>query len=68
MKTDISGVSTCPPGEERWEWYEWRALPGRRVQYDWRAEDGKLFSCIARTLEEARARRDRWMEERRAGR
>jgi hypothetical protein len=32
-----------------------------RVQYDYRHTDGDLFSCIARTLVEARARRDKWL-------
>ena len=56
MKTDEHGCSTCPRGQEQWE--EFTALGRRRVQYDYRASDGRLFSCVAKSLDEARARRD----------
>lgn len=41
---------------------------GRRqkkmVQYDYRAADGELFSCIRLTLEACRAARDEWSSKR----
>ena len=62
MKTDINGCSTCPPGEERYEQFAWSWKPDEpRVQYDYRTPDGRLFSTVAPTLEECRARRDRWL-------
>jgi len=57
------GCSTCPPGAERYEWY-W-AWPGKlRLQYDYRTENGDLFSCVSTTLQNARDRRDKWLEKR----
>lgn len=66
MKTDRNGCSTCPPGAERWEAFKasWAPRGDRgRVQYDFRAPNGKLFTCVARSLDEARARRDAWLAE-----
>ena len=64
MKTDINGCSTCQAGREQYEEYTHRS--GRKVyhmvQYDYRHTDGELFSCCAPSLEEARRRRDAWME------
>jgi predicted transcriptional regulator len=59
MKTDARGCSTCPAGSERWEEFE----AGGRVwvQYDYRTPEGRLFACIARTVEEARQKRDAWL-------
>lgn len=60
------------PGQEQYEEY---VVPARmssdrkahkRCQYDYRATDGELFSCTARTLEECRAKRDAWLAERAA--
>ena len=61
MKTDKSGTSTCPRGEERHERFQ---LPDRRgrmrwfVQYDYRHTNGGLFSCVRSTLAECREARD----------
>jgi len=33
------------------------------TQYDYRHTDGRLFSCVAPTLEKARAKRDKWLAE-----
>lgn len=38
----------------------------KRVQYDYRTPAGELFSCVAKTLDEARARRDAWLAEKAA--
>ena len=43
------------PGEEQFE-----ISDGGRVSYEYRAEDGALFSCIAPSIEEARSMRDSW--------
>lgn len=54
------GISTTTrPGQEQYEEY----YNGRQfmVQYDYRDMNGKLFSCVARTLELARAKRDAWL-------
>ena len=59
MKSDIQGCSTCPIGGEQYE--EFDSGRGRRVQYDYRTEAGKLFSTIAPDLETARRRRDAWL-------
>lgn len=63
MKSDINGCSTCPTGCENWEEYTYKS--GRKiynlVQYDYRHTDGELFSCVAPTLDDARARRDKWL-------
>ncbi len=63
MKSDVSGCSTCPSGGEQYEWYTPKWFNTPRVQYDYRTPDGKLFSCVAKSLEEARARRDKWLKE-----
>lgn len=59
MKTDREGCSTCPAGEERFEHFTRDRQ--KFVQYDYRTEDGTLFSCVARTLEKARQQRDAWL-------
>lgn len=62
MKSDIQGRSTCQPGQEQYEVFQ---LPGNSLidyyQYDYRTEDGKLFSCVERTLEQCRQARDVWL-------
>lgn len=57
------------PGEEQHEIFNLSAtLVGRRragqkrVQYDYRHTDGTLFSCVAPSLDKARAKRDEWFE------
>ena len=65
MKTDVQGTSKCPPGSEQYEYFNYYG-PRRgelRVQYDYRTPEGQLFSCIAKSLEIARARRDAWLKE-----
>ncbi len=60
----INGVSTCTEaGTEKHERFQLGM--GRRkrtlVQYDYRSEDGELFSCVKPTLDECRAERDKWL-------
>ena len=61
MKSDVHGCSTCPAGAEQYETYYSALAGGMRVQYDYRTPDGRLFACIAKTIDEARARRDAWL-------
>ena len=65
MKTDINGCSICPVGEEQYDFFEVGGYPGSlkstRIQYDYRHSNGKLFSCVATSLEKARERRDAWL-------
>ena len=51
-------------GEEQHEYYKDRVLRKRLCQYDYRANDGTLFSCVRRTLEDCRLARDNWLEKR----
>lgn len=64
MKSDVNGCSTCSVGQEQYETYTQKI--GRKIykmiQYDYRHTDGELFSCCAPSLEEAKARRDKWLE------
>lgn len=62
MKTDVNGCSTCKPGQEQWEGYYTPVLGKYRVQYDYRSLTGALFSCTARNIQEARAKRDAWLQ------
>lgn len=60
---DERGCSLCKPGEERYE--SFTSDRGQMVHYDYRtpAPDGQLFSCCTRTLIEAQARRDKWVND-----
>lgn len=57
-------ASECLPGKEQYESFLRRVGVGyskkRFVQYDYRAPDGVLFSCVRRTLAECRKERDLW--------
>ena len=66
MKTEmtVNGISVCPTAEERHEYFTLALSPRRKkrlCQYDYRDADGELFSCVAPTLEECRAKRDIWL-------
>jgi len=67
MKSDINGCSTCPPGHENYEYFTRKVgkKTTRLVQYDYRHTDGELFSCVARSLDEARAKKNKWLAENR---
>jgi hypothetical protein len=62
VKTDRQGCSTVQPGHEQYEQFYSPIARGWRVQYDYRSHDGKLFSTVAKTLEQARERRDKWLQ------
>ncbi|MDR1066726.1 MAG: DUF3873 domain-containing protein [Clostridiales bacterium] len=56
---------SLPNGGEQYETYTPAIRKaGKRVQYDYRDHDGKLFSCTKKTLDECRSARDRWIDER----
>jgi len=61
MKSDIDGCSTTARGQEQYEEYFSTLARDQRVQYDYRTPEGRLFSCVAKTLDEARRRRDTWL-------
>ena len=61
MKTDVHGCSTTAAGQEQWEEYTSFSSGKTMVQYDYRTPGGKLFSCVAPTLERAREKRDIWL-------
>jgi hypothetical protein len=50
-------------GEENYEHYHSSFDDKIRVQYDYRHTDGELFSCIAKTLEQAKEKRNAWLRE-----
>lgn len=52
---------TLLPGQEQSEEFYASANKKTYVQYDYRAENGKLFSCIKSTLEKCQAARDEWL-------
>lgn len=61
---DERGCSICKPGKENYTTY-YTKLKGKKVimfQYDYRTDDGELFSCCARTLDECRDKRDSWLK------
>lgn len=60
----VNGVTTTnAPGQEQYETFTMRLgrKPKRRVQYDYRHTNGRLFSCVRPTLEACRAARDAWL-------
>jgi len=59
MRSDRNGCSTCPRGQESYETYRGSDRKPR-VQYDFRTQDGRLFSCTAPSVEVARKNRDHW--------
>lgn len=58
-----NGCSVCQPGQENYTSYTTKI--GRkevmRWQYDYRTEDGELFSCVGSSLDSCRAKRDLWL-------
>lgn len=57
----------CPPDGELWRGFTVSGYPSARaakqayVEYNYRSPSGELFITTARTLAEARQKRDRWM-------
>ena len=61
MKSDKQGCSTCPKGQENYEFYYSSISKREYVQYDYRHTNGQLFSCCSRSLEKARDLKDKWL-------
>lgn len=61
-----NGISTTQAGQEQYETF-YSAHKGRmvsRVMYDYRTQDGDLFSVVATTLRECCLKRDEWLAKR----
>ena len=66
MKSDINGCSVCDKGQESYEYYTSSLIKKdgshiKLLQYDYRTIDGKLFSCIAKSLTKARLLKNKWL-------
>lgn len=59
MSMTENGISATANGKEQYETFI--AAGRERVQYDYRHVNGKLFSCVGKTLEACRAKRDAWL-------
>lgn len=56
-------ANTCPRGKEQWSVYYSSVLKKELVEYDYRTENGVLFSCVATCITIARMRRDKWLRD-----
>jgi hypothetical protein len=60
-KMTVNGVTTTKAlGQEQWEAFT--AGGNKYIQYDYRHTDGELFSCIRKTIDICRAKRDEWLK------
>lgn len=58
-----NGCSVCKAGEENYTTFSPAHRPNSVFyQYDYRHEDGELFSTVAPTLEQCREKRDKWIQ------
>lgn len=57
-------ISTCRVGQEKYENFTSNVNRKRYVSYEFRADDGELFTCVKPTLEACRTARDKWIDER----
>ena len=56
-------IITQTPGEEKYVKCSLGAFRGQiYYQYDYRHTDGELLSTLAKTLDECRRQRDKWLE------
>ncbi len=63
MPMTMHGISTTTaPGQEQYEYFRGSKRPGKPApklcQYDYRHPDGERFSCVGKSLEDCRAKRD----------
>lgn len=61
-----NGISTTQAGQEQYETF-YSAHRGKkisRVMYDYRTQEGELFSVVAPSLRECRQKRDEWLAKR----
>lgn len=61
MTTDNTGTAVTDNGMEQWQTFRSSVTHRRMVQYNFCTTSGKLFSCVARSLEKARIKRDVWL-------
>ena len=63
MSMTENGISTTTaPGQEQYEYFPHLTKRGKMLcQYDYRHPNGELFSCVAPSLDAARAKRDEWL-------
>ena len=61
-----NGISTTQAGQEQYETFysSHRGKKISRVMYDYRTQEGELFSVVAPTLKECRQKRDEWLAKR----
>lgn len=58
------GCSVCEVGKENYTTFFAGAFRGTLYyQYDYRHTDGELFTCIGKSLDECRQKRDVWLSE-----
>jgi hypothetical protein len=58
-----SSCSVCRAGQENYTIFRPAHCSGEVFyQYDYRHRDNDLFSCVAKTLDECRERRDKWLQ------
>jgi hypothetical protein len=58
-----NGCSVCEKGHEKYVKCVLGAFLGKiYYQYDYRHKDGELFSTLQETLEQCRAKRDKWVQ------
>ncbi|HCL57258.1 MAG TPA: hypothetical protein DHW82_09665 [Spirochaetia bacterium] len=50
------------PGQEQYEEYYCAPVKKNLVQYDFRYQNGNLFSCVGKTLDECRKKRDNFQK------
>jgi len=62
MSINENGCSVCKNGEEKFEKFFSYLNQKEMIQYDYRTEDGELFSTVASTLERAREKKNKWLE------
>jgi len=58
-----NGCSVCAAGKENYTTFSPAHRPNTVFyQYDYRDKNGELFSTVATTLEQCRAKRDKWVQ------
>jgi len=62
----MGAIATVTAGQENYEFFYMGTGKRRKkyYQYDYRAEDGELFSCVKSTLGACRIARDEWLKKR----
>jgi len=59
---EMLNPTNLKPGEEQHETFVAKTSKKKLVQYDYRALDGELFSCVKATLADCHLFRDAWLE------